>query len=138
MSIMNDVAREIPPEEPTVSRAVVGNVWLDRVGRFVTYSILTVMAIAALMPLYWMFTTSLKAQASYLKQPPELIPVNPTLENFQQMFANPNMANWIFNSFFISISVTLLNIFLLVWPAMCLPNLIFPDGVGCSGPISPR
>jgi multiple sugar transport system permease protein len=126
MSRINEVAREVPPEEPTMGHAVVGNVWLHRVGQFVTYGILTAMAIAALMPIYWMFTTSLKGQASYLKQPPELIPVNPTLENFQQMFANPNMANWIFNSFFISISVTLLNIFFASLAGYVFAKLDFP------------
>ena len=75
MAIMNNVTREVPPDEPTIGRAVVDNVWRDRVGRFVTYGILTAMAIAALMPIYWMFTTSLKGQASYLKQPPELIQI---------------------------------------------------------------
>jgi multiple sugar transport system permease protein len=126
MSIMNEAAREVPAEERTTGRAVVGNVWLHRAGQFITYGILTAMAIAALMPIYWMFTTSLKGQASYLKQPPELIPADPTLENFQQMFANPNMANWIFNSFFISISVTLLNIFFASLAGYVFAKLDFP------------
>lgn len=126
MSAINDSVREIPPDERAAGRAVVNNVWLHRLGQVVTYSILTAMAIAALMPIYWMFTTSLKGQASYLKQPPELIPVNPTLENFQQMFANPSMPNWIFNSFFVSISVTLLNIFFASLAGYVFAKLDFP------------
>lgn len=126
MSAMNDTVRDVPPDERTAGRAVVNNIWLHRLGQVVTYGILTAMAVAALMPIYWMFTTSLKGQASYLKQPPELIPVNPTLENFQQMFANPSMPNWIFNSFFVSISVTLLNIFFASLAGYVFAKLDFP------------
>ena len=62
------------------------------------------------MPLYWMFTTSLKDQAAYMAQPPEMMPADPTLANFGQLFANPNMLRWIFNSAFVALSVTGLNL----------------------------
>lgn len=126
MTTVTEISHEPPPTEYVESQAVVGNVALNRAGRVITYMLLTIAAIAALMPLYWMFTTSLKGQASYLKQPPELFPVEPTLENFEQMFANPNMWRWIFNSFFVSISVTGLNIFFASLAGYAFAKLDFP------------
>jgi multiple sugar transport system permease protein len=79
--------------------------------RWTTYLILTVVAVAALLPLYWMFTTSVKTQVAYLARPPEMIPLHPTLANFQRMFKHPSVFHWLFNSLFIAISVTSLNLF---------------------------
>lgn len=79
--------------------------------RWTTYLILTVIAIAALLPIYWMFTTSVKTQVAYLARPPEMIPLHPTLTNFARLFKHPSVFRWLFNSLFIAISVTLLNLF---------------------------
>lgn len=127
MTALSELSRELtPPAQPVQSRAVVGNVRLHRVGRTLTYTLLTLAAIASLMPLYWMFTTSLKGQASYLKQPPEMFPANPTLENFEQLFANPTMGRWILNSAIISLSVTGLNIFFASLAGYTFAKLDFP------------
>ena len=127
MTALSELSRELtPPAQPVQSRAVVGNVRLHRAGRTLTYTLLTLAAIASLMPLYWMFTTSLKGQASYLKQPPEMFPANPTLENFERLFANPNMGRWILNSAFISLSVTGLNIFFASLAGYTFAKLDFP------------
>jgi multiple sugar transport system permease protein len=47
-----------------------------------TYVVLIVVAITSLFPLYWLFTTSLTPATSTVKLPPDLIPVNATLNNF--------------------------------------------------------
>jgi len=127
MTALSELSRELtPPAQPVQSRAVVGNVSLHRAGRTLTYTLLTLAAIASLMPLYWMFTTSLKGQASYLKQPPEMFPANPTLENFEQLFANPTMGRWILNSAIVSLSVTGLNIFFASLAGYTFAKLDFP------------
>jgi multiple sugar transport system permease protein len=82
-----------------------------RLLRWATYLILIVVAIAALLPLYWMFTTAVKTQVAYLARPPEMIPLHPTLANFQRLFKHPSVFRWLFNSVFIAVSVTLLNLF---------------------------
>ena len=126
MKTLSDPSNEPTQTEFVESRAVAGNVTLNRIGRVVAYVLLTAMAVAALMPLYWMFTTALKGQASYLSQPPEIFPAQPTLGNFERMFANPNMARWIANSFFISLSVTGLNIFFASLAGYAFAKLEFP------------
>lgn len=126
MNTVSDTSQGASQSEYVESKIVQGNVALHRGGRVVAYILITLMAVAALMPLYWMLTTSLKGQASYLSQPPELFPTQPTLENFQRMFSNPNIVRWIFNSFFISLSVTGLNIFFASLAGYTFAKLDFP------------
>ena len=78
------------------------------------------------MPLYWMFTTSLKGQASYLARPPEMLPADPTLANFTQLFANPNMLRWIGNSIFVALAVTGLNFVFATFAGYAFARLSFP------------
>lgn len=100
-----------------------------RLVRWTTYLVLTAVAVAALLPLYWMFTTALKTQAGYLAQPPEMIPQNPTLANFVRLARNPLMGRWIFNSAFIATSVMLLNLFFASMAGYAFAKLRFPgDG----------
>ena len=126
MKTLADGISEPPLTEHVQSRSVTANAALDRVGRFIAYLLLTLMAIAALMPIYWMVTTALKGQASYLSQPPEFFPAQPTIDNFSRMFANPNMARWITNSFIISLSVTGLNIFFASLAGYAFAKMNFP------------
>jgi multiple sugar transport system permease protein len=46
---------------------------------------LTVVAIISLFPLYWLFATALTPASATVKLPPELIPSEPTLENFRNI-----------------------------------------------------
>lgn len=50
-----------------------------------TYVVLIVVAITSLFPLYWLFNTSLTPATSTVKLPPDLIPVNATLKNFEDV-----------------------------------------------------
>lgn len=79
--------------------------------RFAAYLILIVIAILSLLPLYWMFTTSVKSQVAYLARPPEMIPLQPTLSHFNRLFRHPSVFRWLFNSLGIAVTVTLCNLF---------------------------
>src|SRR5690606_4334186 len=54
-----------------------------RAGAVVILLILIVLSLAALIPLYWMFATSLTPSAMTVRLPPELIPSEPTLDNYR-------------------------------------------------------
>src|SRR5512133_1198692 len=60
--------------------------WAERVRRglpyVVIYVLLTLIAIVSLFPLYWLFVTSITPASATLKLPPQLIPTQPTLQNF--------------------------------------------------------
>ena len=57
------------------------------------------LALASLMPLYWMITGSFKIQYDAMSIPPEWFPANPTLVNWQNLlFKGTPTFRWFFNS----------------------------------------
>ena len=68
--------------------------------------ILILLSLGALVPLYWMFATSLTPSAMTVQFPPELIPSNPTLDNYRAVLRQPNFWRWVINSTIQAISVT--------------------------------
>ena len=56
--------------------------------------VLIVAAIIYLLPLYWMFTGSLKAQKGIMQTPPEWFPALPTLENWRNLFSIKTISPW--------------------------------------------
>jgi multiple sugar transport system permease protein len=61
--------------------------------------LLTLLALASLMPLYWMVTGSLKLQQNAMSVPPELWPSEPTLANYQKLFfGSKPVLRWFLNS----------------------------------------
>jgi multiple sugar transport system permease protein len=53
--------------------------------RLLTYLILIFVAATSLFPLYWLFNTALTPAKSTVKLPPDLIPLNATLDNFAEI-----------------------------------------------------
>src|SRR5690606_26066201 len=76
-----------------------------RLGATVILLILIVLSLAALVPLYWMFATSLTPSAMTVKLPPELIPSEPTLDNYRTVLRQPNFGRWVLNSLIQALSV---------------------------------
>jgi len=77
-----------------------------KLGATVILLILIVLSLAALVPLYWMFATSLTPSAMTVKLPPELIPSEPTLDNYRTVLRQPNFGRWVINSLVQALSVT--------------------------------
>lgn len=77
-----------------------------RLGAIVILVILIVLSLAALVPLYWMFATSLTPSAMTVKLPPELIPSEPTLDNYRAVMRQPNFYRWVLNSVIQAVSIT--------------------------------
>jgi arabinogalactan oligomer / maltooligosaccharide transport system permease protein len=67
-----------------------------------------VMLIFALFPIVWIFSASINPTGSLVGQP--LIPANPTLANYQELFNNPinPYPRWYINSLFLATIVTIL------------------------------
>jgi multiple sugar transport system permease protein len=59
--------------------------------RVVVLLLLTCVAIVSLFPLYWLFNTALTPASSTVKLPPDLIPVNATLQNFSEIVQKAGM-----------------------------------------------
>lgn len=74
-------AKSVPYAELTTLRKRYNRRRLD-ISKLLVLILLTTMAVVSLFPLYWIFATALTPAASTVKIPPELIPANPTLDNF--------------------------------------------------------
>lgn len=81
-----------------------------RAGAISILLILVALSIAALVPLYWMFATSLTPSAMTVRLPPELIPSEPTLDNYRAVLRQPNFFRWVVNSVIQSVSITLITV----------------------------
>jgi multiple sugar transport system permease protein len=88
-----------------------------------TYAILIFIAVTSLFPLYWLFNTALTPVTSTVKFPPDLIPVNATLNNFtdilkaagtakipipgsEEVWKVPRLYVWFVNTTFITLFST--------------------------------
>lgn len=78
----------------------------DRISNF----IVSFFAILGIFPLLWLVFNSFKNTAEIQQLPPTLWPKKFYLGNFEELFLKQPTFRWIFNSFFVSISTTVLAI----------------------------
>jgi len=70
------------------------------VGRGMWYILLLLaffLALASLLPLYWMITGSFKVQHDSIAYPPDMFPTNPTLENWENLLFGTKSVEELFN-----------------------------------------
>lgn len=79
------------------------------------YALLLLTSIVFVFPLYWMITGSFKTQVSIWATPPEWIPSQFRLLNYEHIFSTTPASLWLFNSVFTSL-VTV--VFVVVFSAM--------------------
>ena len=80
--------------------------------KILIFIVVAFLALAALLPLYWMVATAIQQPTLTMQFPPEWIPSNPTLDNFHRFFARPYVWNWTINSAIVAVSVTALQVLL--------------------------
>lgn len=78
------------------------------------------------LPVLWMLSSSFKQNTDIFAYPPELIPSNPTLEAYTAIFTDPVKVRFFINSYFVSLSVTLLTLLVAVLAAYALSRYQFP------------
>ena len=71
---------------------------LERAASFLVYLIVVVFALLSVFPFFWMFSTSFKDQLSSIAYPPQLIPPEPTLLNYEDLFTGFDYFIWLKNS----------------------------------------
>ena len=67
-------------------------------------------AIATAFPLVWMISVSFMPTGAAGHYPPPLLPVDPTLDNYRQMFAKHSAGRYMFNSAVVAASVTAISL----------------------------
>ena len=87
--------------------AVISN-FLGRPFKWVVIIVTTIMVI---LPLYWLFTSSVKFEHEYLASPPVLVPSQLTLANFEKIIAQDGVLAGFYNSMVIASMTTLVSVF---------------------------
>jgi sorbitol/mannitol transport system permease protein len=84
-----------------------------------------VVAIIMFFPIYWMIMTSFKTEAAAVSTPPSLIPMEPTLANYETVFERSDYIKFAWNSVVISFGSTALGLLVAVpaaWAMAFIPS----------------
>ncbi len=98
----------------------------SRIQTLAIYVILSVIAIIMLFPLLWLISTSLKSPTENIWQsPPQLLPSQPTLENFSKVWQSLPFGTYLYNSILVSVLTVGLNLLFCSLAAYPLARLSF-------------
>lgn len=90
------------------------------------YVLLTVIAAIMVYPFAYMISTSLKTRSLALGSPLDIFPTEPTLQNYIDVFRVADLGRYIANSAFVSVTSTVLIVFLASLMAFAFSRLKFP------------
>lgn len=91
-----------------------------------TYGLLSAIALLMLFPLLWLFSTSLKSPTENIFQfPPQLLPTQPTFNNFVRVWQTNPFGQYLFNSTLIAVLTVALNLLFCALAAYPLARLQF-------------
>ncbi len=90
------------------------------------YVVLSAFAFLTVFPFLWMLLTSLKGPADQITSvPPQFIPSDPTLANYQKVLSGLPVVQFFQNSIVVSIGVTVLNVLVSAMAAYPLAKMRF-------------
>ena len=91
------------------------------------YGLLGAIAVFMLFPLFWLLGTALKSPTENIfHSPPQLLPSQPTLENFVTVWHSLPFGQYLFNSTLVAILTVSLNLIFCALAAYPLARLSFP------------
>jgi len=79
--------------------------------KLVVYVLLFAGAVVFVAPFAWMVTASLQDVGDMFRWPPSWIPRNPSLNNYVKFLQAGDLGLWLFNSAYVAIAVTVLQLF---------------------------
>ena len=109
---------DIVESEALVDRA------MRRPVAIIFYLVGLILAFMAVAPLLWMLSMSFKEGDEVFR--PNLIPAHPTLDNFLYVFTQVNFFRYLWNTFFVSATVTVVALFFHSMAGYALARLRFP------------
>jgi multiple sugar transport system permease protein len=95
-------------------------------GRTTTYLLLIFGSIIFVAPFAWMVTASFQDIGHIFRYPPSWIPHHPNLDNYRRFFKEQRIGRYFFNSAFVAVSVTLLQLFVSSLAAYTFAKRRFP------------
>ena len=84
------------------------NILNKRLSKLATYAFLTVLLLIVLFPTIWIVGQSFMPEEQILKWPVQIIPAEPTLDNFIEIFTTKlsrqelSLFRWLFNSLYVT------------------------------------
>ncbi len=91
------------------------------------YLLLTAIAVITVFPFFWMLMTSLKGPLDPITSvPPQFIPSDPTLDNYQKVLDALPIPRFFLNSVFVAVAVGALNVLVAALAAYPLARMRFP------------
>ncbi|MDQ7095320.1 carbohydrate ABC transporter permease [Desulfosporosinus sp. PR] len=85
-----------------------------------------ILLVWSLFPIFWMVSTSLKTDLDVFKNPPEIWPMHPTMQNYIGLTSGINpIPQFFFNSFFTALLTVVLTIVLATFAGYALSRLKF-------------
>lgn len=78
--------------------------------KLVVYALLIIGSILFVAPFAWMVTASLQSVGDMFRWPPSWIPRNPTFANYIKFLQGEDLGLWFFNSAYVSLAVTFLQL----------------------------
>lgn len=104
----NSVQR-LEPTSRSLIRGTRRTGWVQ--SNLLNYLLLSIGALAMIAPFIWMLSTSFKPQAETITFPPQLLPRQPTLENYVEVFDRLNMARLYWNTAYVAVIKTVINVY---------------------------
>lgn len=99
---------------------------LDRVSMVVMYVVLTLIALVAVFPFWWMIVASTRRSASILTLPPPVLPGSDLLTNYNELMSRIPFWGAMFNSIFVGGMSTLLVLFFCSLGGYAFAKFVFP------------
>src|SRR5688500_8204122 len=93
---------------------------------FLKYGFLVVALVAALAPVYWMFTISLKSEVDHFAFPPPGVTFTPTLEHYYDAFVTRSCGQYLITSAIVAVVSTLFALVLGTLAAYALARFRLP------------
>ncbi|RYE10958.1 MAG: carbohydrate ABC transporter permease [Hyphomicrobiales bacterium] len=93
---------------------------------YATYALLLLGATAMLLPFAWMLSTSLKSGQAIFVMPPQLVPEEPTLDNYTRIFGTMPMGQFLINSIFVSVVSTAIMVLNCAMAGYAFARIKFP------------
>lgn len=90
------------------------------------YAVLIVGTIIFIGPFAWMFTASLQDVSDMFSWPPSWIPTNPSFDNYVEFFQQERIGRYFFNSTYVAVTVTALQLFTSALAAYTFAKRRFP------------
>jgi ABC-type sugar transport system, permease component len=89
---------------------IVNEIKYGRISQFILIVVLLLIAVFMLLPFFWVFATSLRLPRDSFKMPPSFFPTKWNWANYLYVFTAVPFGRFIFNSLFVTITITIVQL----------------------------